>query len=534
MDHPLPLLAEEAPALPRRLRCYHPFQTLMVDKEGRAYSCTCPTHRSRSMGPDGSTRTQSYEEIWNGPRLQSMRAAFLAGDYGKYCNTATCSLLRDYQAEPPEDALVIRAVNEGRTVLEHGIHTLIHEIDTGCNLYCSHCRTDKIRVDNAYVRRNVEELGGLIRNGKLKVFYPHGGGEVLVMRDVINLLASGDLAAQSISVELHTNLIPLTPALWARIGHNRFRSITFSADGCSEETYGRVRRGTRWAVMEERIRFLAGLRRDGRVGRVVWAFCVSRSTYKDVGHAIDLAQEWGIDQIYFQPLLGRRPGRGENIFWEYDEDRLDELHDLLERSGAWSNPKVYVGALPMVGRQYREFRFRLQSSRLMEGEGEAAVSDRILGDLLRAVKRGETAVPNNLSAEEKTWIRWRMSRPDSTVGTVEEGPFHRLNLVLQAVPSDWGSEPGLNRLFIYGAGSSGLRVLQSLRHRPGGVVAGFIDSTRNGIFENMPLLSLSDYAAQQHPDDRIIIASEQAGAIAENLERIGVGQAFVADIRVQS
>lgn len=524
---------EDAHRVPgiKPLKCYHPFRTLSVDRNGVAYACSCPSRRNPAAGPDGNTRTQSYEEIWNGDRLQDMRASFLEGDYAKYCDPSACSLLFDKPADPPEESEVMDAVAQGLTILPYGIRTLIHEIDRGCNLSCIHCRTGKIAVDREYTRRNVDEMKEIIEAGRIRTFYPHGSGEVLVMKDVVDLLASDLLAKNGIAVELHTNLLPLVPSVWQRIQHNSFNSVVFSADGCSSQTYDKVRRGGSWIHMLERIRFAAALRREGRIRRLTWAYCVMKSNHEDIGRAIELAQDLGIDQIYFQPLYGRSPGPGENIFEECDLEALDHCHEILERAGAFGAPHIYLGDTPFTGRQYRSFGYRLEAAQQLARSGEETLAERVVRELARDIRSGSVDVPHGIDAGTINWMRWMLSSngPAGTTasGTPDRGLTAPFAVRIQPYPPA-APIPRSGRVFVYGAGAGGQTLVAQMpaadRHR----VSGFIDSHTEGSVGTLPKYTLDGYLALRQPEDVLIVASMFRHEILARLEAAGIPECMVS------
>ncbi|WP_188261096.1 radical SAM protein [Azospirillum tabaci] len=517
-------LGDEPLTLKRSLRCYHPFQTLNADRTGTIHACSCPVHRQREMGPDGNSREQSIESIWNGERLRQMREAFLAGDYGRFCNTRSCSLLYGPPALPPTDPEVIAAVNEGKTVLDYGVRTLIHEIDHGCNLHCVHCREEKIPVDRSHTKPNIEEVRDLIRAKKLKTFYPHGWGEVLIMKDVVELLASNLLVDNGVSVELHTNLLPLRPSLWARIGHNTFSHIVFSVDGCSSATYDAVRRGGSWERVHENMRYLASLRVSGHVQRMTWAYCVMKRTMPDVQAAVRLARELPVDLLYFQALSGHLPGRGENIFEESDVAALDHLHDALAEVGAFDDPTVRVAALRLEGRPYRRFDTRVAAALRLEREGEPEMAQRVLGALLDDAEQGTVSVPTTLEPSVRNWVRWMVSGPlasDARSPRAGFAPFALRHALLENPEQLAGSR----RVFVYGSGASGRDCIAWLRQ--GGVEPlGVIDSFRAGRFLNLPMTTLEDYAHAQEDGDAIVVASMFRHEILAGLEATGVKQCW--------
>mgnify|MGYP000951252163 CR=1 FL=1 len=76
-------------------------------------------------------------------------------------------------------------------------------------------------------------------------------------------------------------------------------------------------------------------------------------------------------------------------------------------------------------------------------------------------------------------------------------------------------------LFLYGTGVYGKRVLAAL-HRAGYGVTGFIDSTRDGVCEGLPVRTLGAYRDSHHPENQILICSQHAAEIAALLDAAGI------------
>lgn len=77
-------------------------------------------------------------------------------------------------------------------------------------------------------------------------------------------------------------------------------------------------------------------------------------------------------------------------------------------------------------------------------------------------------------------------------------------------------------VYIYGAGSTGLRCRQRLEALGFPPIRGFIDTERGGTFADLPVHALADYAALYAPDHQILIASQYYDAMERNLAARGI------------
>lgn len=411
----------------RRLKCDMPFRMAAVFADFSVSPC-CARQWMNGDPSAGSTKRESLAEIWNGPVFQKMRADFLKHDYGKSCRTDICPVLRSdtRPADPPLN--VIRAINEGHTILDFGPSSFHHDIDRGCNLECVMCRDSRILPDRANVDRAVGDIGQAIDLGSLEQISFSGAGEIFIMARIVRLLESTDFSSRGIKLGLNTNLTHFNERLWRRIAHNDFSLIVVSADGCSSEIYESIRIGAKWAAVERNMRFLAQLRREGAVRHIVWNYTVQRENVCDVRKAIHHARALGFDAIRFIAQLGEQSRTGGNMFEELDLDALDTLYDALEAENGFADPAIITSELGIDGRRYRSFDNRLELARhLFERQGYSAASKRIpardwakclqlLEGIAADIETGALRPPFHLSGRDRDFLEQVARQSWSPVG----------------------------------------------------------------------------------------------------------------------
>lgn len=360
----------------RRLKCDMPFRMAAIFADFSVSPC-CARQWMNGDQSGGNTKTESLAEIWNGPRFRQMRADFLDHDYGRSCRVDICPVLRSEAraAEPPPN--VIRAINEGQTILDFGPSSVHHDIDRGCNLECVMCRDSVILPDRANVDRAMADIKDALDLGSLEQISFSGAGEIFIMAKVVRLLESDAFSSRGVQVAINTNLTHFNEKLWRRIAHNDFSLVVVSADGCSSPVYESIRVGAKWAAVERNMRFLAQLRRDGAVRQIIWNYTVQRENVCDVQAAIHRARELGFDAIRFIAQLGEQGRTGGNMFEELDLDALDRLYDALTAEDGFADPHIITSELGIDGRRYRSFDNRLELARHLFGRNGYSAAGRI-------------------------------------------------------------------------------------------------------------------------------------------------------------
>jgi MoaA/NifB/PqqE/SkfB family radical SAM enzyme len=402
----------------KRLKCYLPFTLTAIFQDFSVYPCCCRQWLKGSQIA-GDTKTQRLDEIWNGPQYQRMRALFLEGKYGETCREEVCPFLNgetkllnfENNAHEPLPE-VVRAVNEGHTVVEHGPIFVHHDIDRGCNLECVMCRDAKVLPNDNNIDHALRDVNSALDLGSLNQLWLSGAGEPFAMKKVVQLLETDTLSSNGVALSFNTNLTYFNEKLWRRIGHNKFANITVSADGCSPEVYDAIRVGSDWNTLAENMRFLSALRHQGKIDCIIWNYTVLRQNIRDVGSAILFAEEMGFDCIRFIAQLGALSRTNGNMFEDYDIEALDALYAELERADAFANPRVAMSEIGMRNRRYLAAEFRLELAKHLF-ERRSYVADRSVplphGDWRQCSRLVQTIMDDI----ERRTIRWPEALPGS-------------------------------------------------------------------------------------------------------------------------
>jgi hypothetical protein len=78
--------------------------------------------------------------------------------------------------------------------------------------------------------------------------------------------------------------------------------LRISIDAAIGSTHEALRRGARWPVMLENMRFAGDLRAAGQIQNYMLVFVVQTDNFREMGDAVDLAEQVGATEIYFMRI----------------------------------------------------------------------------------------------------------------------------------------------------------------------------------------------------------------------------------------
>ncbi len=400
----------------KRLKCYMPFDRANVLQNGDVSMCMCPEWL-KAGNVLGNNKTERLKDFWNNEHYQRVRGLFLEGRHEEVCRKEVCIILKGNivaHATAPE---IVESVNEGRTILSHGPTVIQHDVDRGCNLDCVMCRDEKLLPNPENVERGVRDIQDAIDMGSVRQFSTSGAGEVFAMKKIVRMMETEVFSSREISLGFTSNLSYFNDRLWSRIGHNKIDFIAVSADGCSSEVYDKVRLGGDWNVLLKNMRFLSKLKKEGKVGQIIWNYTTLRQNVGDVGRAVELAEELGFDHLRFIAQFGELSRTNGNMFEECDIDALDIFYAELDRVGAFEKPWIWMSEVGMRGRRYRTAEFRLDFAQHVyerPGAPNASLTDlavynrrramKIVRELVADTRSGKTPKPVDLPVHNRKFL----------------------------------------------------------------------------------------------------------------------------------
>ena len=128
-------------------KCYFPWNNLYIRESGDVHTCHCPSWLGSLSYSIGNINKQSYDELWNGPKIRQYREAFLKDNHKKFCRVHICPYLNGTLEQESPSINVLKAISNQNTYLDFDPTTLVYDINEGCNLKCTICR-ENIKVVN--------------------------------------------------------------------------------------------------------------------------------------------------------------------------------------------------------------------------------------------------------------------------------------------------------------------------------------------------------------------------------------------------
>ena len=262
------------------------------------------------------------DQVWNGGTAQAIRASMLDGSY-RFCNKRTCPTIQSSQfltiEELEADPKWSEIITPRETAMPRGPEMLNLSYDRTCNLACPSCRTDRYAADDATRARfdtmQEREILPLLKNAK--TVFVTGSGDPFASKNFRRLMEQ--LTAEEypeLKFIMMTNGMLFTPRQWEAFPslHRRVESLRISLDAATGPTHELLRRGARWSVMEENLKFAGQLLADDLIDDFMITFTVQQENYREMGDAVDLAHQIGASHVYF----GRMTNWGTFSPEEYD------------------------------------------------------------------------------------------------------------------------------------------------------------------------------------------------------------------------
>lgn len=316
------------------LYCYHPFNTITIDKFGDVYVCTCQAWLPISVGK--IWEFESLNDCVRSPRAREIQASIIDGTF-KYCDNKTCGLIKNRDGLKKE-------INHK----PDGVNWINFAIDPSCNLSCPSCRKEfifykegeeydkKIKITNHLIK--------LINNHDewLKFSLSNDGDPFasLVYRHFLNNLNLRDRPLTEI--ELVTNGI-LLESHWDKVKHlNRnIIRIKISFDAGNEHDYNLTRKGD-WNKLLNSSKFIANWKKNNNpVMKLTSNFVVQKLNFRSMIDYIKLCDNLGFNEINFQKIndWGTMPNFDDHAIWKDSHPDHQEFLDILSND-IFNHPKV--------------------------------------------------------------------------------------------------------------------------------------------------------------------------------------------------
>ena len=290
--------------------CAAPFERFEILPGGNVALC-CSAFMPRTVG---NIYSQDWEDIWNSPSAQAIRASIHDGSF-RFCDRLKCPAFEQGFEPVPDDAEATRiAAREKLTRLKSPPRWLNLSFDRSCNLKCPSCRKQHHVASRKESDRMLEmaerQIMPLLKEARYAIVT--GAGDPFASRTYRHILRTIDKRRfPNLKLHIATNGILFTPAEWSNLSQLQgvIENVVVSIDAATPETYARMRGGN-WDKLLANLQFLGGLQQEGafrgfREGLFRGfgiAFVVQAENWREIPAFVRLGRSIGVSQVYFSLL----------------------------------------------------------------------------------------------------------------------------------------------------------------------------------------------------------------------------------------
>ncbi|HYH03862.1 MAG TPA: radical SAM protein [Bacillota bacterium] len=315
---------------PKQLKgryCLQPFTNVDIHSNYGVRCC------SESWMPSwvGDFSQNSIEEIWNSQAIQDIRQSILDGTY-QYCDWHQCPFYCNdqyylYSREDLENpgrlpelhrnrilkyAPWIKYILESKTKLDIMPANYNLAYDETCNLKCPSCRsTTKVYTQGPEYELRLAIQQKLLQEVDVKGFDNigrfnlTGAGEPFISKIFKDFLFNFEGKKHpKLDINIQSNGVLFTPEVWDNMKkiHDNINEVIISLDASCAETYEKIRVNGNFEVLLQNIEFLAKLRSENKIKRLMLAYVVQQKNYREMIDAIKIAQKYQVDLFIFNLL----------------------------------------------------------------------------------------------------------------------------------------------------------------------------------------------------------------------------------------
>jgi len=286
--------------------CPHPYREFQVHPSGEVYIC-CASLVPISLG---NVVADDVEAVLNSDTAHKIRRSVVDGSF-RYCDHLNCSwMVRGLPGKNQPEILadpVMRAALKEEVTHVDAIRDLTFAYDYSCNLSCPSCRRDIMaQKESAHVTERSEIADKFLPLlPKLDTLYMNPAGEFLASRPSRQLLLSVDgEACTNLKISLISNGTLFSEREWQKFSnvHKLIHSVRISADAASETTFEAIRRGGKWSIFAENVRFIGRLRNANLIKEFLLAFTYQVGNFREMRIFVAFARAVGADLATFQRL----------------------------------------------------------------------------------------------------------------------------------------------------------------------------------------------------------------------------------------
>lgn len=293
--------------------CRIPWETLGVNANGDIFICSSPSWIPKFVG-NILECTDIYQAL-NSDLALSIRQEILQGRY-TYCNARLCSFFGTVSPDnytTTGTAITPAQLDKSPELYVNQIpKEIILDFDYTCNFVCPSCRSELINHNTHHVLAPINDrisqqikrlIIDQIQDESVTIRWC--GGEPFISRvylDLMEYIFSNKQAKIKHIIQTNGSYLKKKSDLVTALLPN-VQELRVSFDAASAATYQTIRVNGQWDQLLENVRWLRQSINDiAPECNLVADFVVQLGNYKEIPAFVDLCQELGIDQIYWQKM----------------------------------------------------------------------------------------------------------------------------------------------------------------------------------------------------------------------------------------
>jgi MoaA/NifB/PqqE/SkfB family radical SAM enzyme len=286
--------------------CLSPFISIEVDIGGNVRLCGCAEWMPSTVG---NIYKSSINEILSNSNSKLIRESIVSGDY-RYCNEKSCGIINNNQLNDL-DALASDILKLTQSTEKF---TFPREIliagDITCNLSCPSCRRKILKNSEDDIERLIE-LGNILH--KNLFFSPSDenirlhvstSGEIFASPLLLSFVNNINLENfPNLKLCIQTNGL-LAKKNWHKLGKisSRVEKITITTDAATASTYEKLRRGGKWKILQESLKWLKEEKSINQNLSIHYRMVAQFDNYKEIEQFYYQAKELGADVVEYSKL----------------------------------------------------------------------------------------------------------------------------------------------------------------------------------------------------------------------------------------
>lgn len=226
--------------------------------------------------------------------------------------------------------LNINEMGAGKKILESYPRRLVLELTNACNLNCVMCGRNAVNFKTTFfsmdIFRSLEPLMDTVEEVTLM-----GWGEPTIHPNFIDMLKTINChSARKYFCSNGMNLRKIRDAIF----DNKVDVFAISIDGATDETNGRIRRGSKIDMITKDLKEIVKLKKEQglKYPWINFVFCAMKSNIHELPDLVRLAAEIGIEEVKVVYLTVFEENLREESLWGQEE----RVHELFEKA-------IYIG-----------------------------------------------------------------------------------------------------------------------------------------------------------------------------------------------